>query len=104
MLRIRVARISDCPNSAAAVRRARIALTLLGVPGRVDQVVVHDAATAAAVGFAGSPTLLVDGVDLFPSSAIPEGLACRNYPAEEGMPVAPTAEQIVAALRARGVA
>jgi hypothetical protein len=53
---------------------------------------------AATAGFAGSPTLLVDGHDLFPGTALTTQLACRVYPTPDGLSGAPTAEALIAAL------
>lgn len=53
---------------------------------------------AAAVPFAGSPTVLVEGRDPFPSGG-PTGLACRVYPTPAGFRGAPSVEQLMDVLR-----
>jgi len=57
---------------------------------------VPDAEAARVLGFLGSPTVRVDGLDVEPASrnAQGSGFACRRYP--EGLP---SAEMIRAALR-----
>jgi hypothetical protein len=63
-------------------------------------VTVKDAAQAVALNFAGSPTILVDGADLFPDGARASDLACRIYRTPTGIAGLPTTEQIVEALTA----
>ena len=52
---------------------------------------------AARLEFHGSPTVLVDGVDLFPTQPV-RSLACRVYATERGYAGAPTPSQIEEAL------
>ncbi|MES2094961.1 MAG: thioredoxin family protein [Actinomycetota bacterium] len=54
---------------------------------------------AAAVPFAGSPTILIDGEDLFPSAGRTADLACRLYFTPTGLAGLPTVEQIKDALQ-----
>jgi hypothetical protein len=56
---------------------------------------------AEAVGFRGSPSIIVDGDDLFSSGDQPVGLSCRLYMTPSGPAGSPTVEQITSALRAR---
>ncbi len=49
---------------------------------------------AARVRFAGSPTILVDGVDPFAIGDEPSGLACRVYETPDGPQGSPTLEQL----------
>jgi hypothetical protein len=44
--------------------------------------------------FVGSPTILVDGRDAFPSSVEECGLNCRLYETPDGLAGAPTTEQL----------
>ena len=53
---------------------------------------------AERLGFRGSPTVLVDGVDPFATGAEPLGLACRIYATEEGPKGAPSFAQLRAVL------
>lgn len=47
--------------------------------------VVHDTAAAAATGMAGSPTLLIDGIDPFAGDPAPApSLSCRLYRDQDG--------------------
>jgi hypothetical protein len=54
---------------------------------------------AARLGFAGSPTVLLDGIDPFATGHEPTGLACRVYTTPHGPQGSPTLEQLRAVLR-----
>jgi hypothetical protein len=54
---------------------------------------------AARLGFAGSPTVLLDGVDPFATGDEPTGLACRVYTTPHGPQGSPTLEQLREVLR-----
>lgn len=89
----------DCPNWRAAGQRLRQALDEVGraeVP--ITFMPVRTDAEAAAVGFAGSPTFTVDGVDLFNSSAPAGTLTCRIYATPGGLAGVPEVSDLVAAL------
>lgn len=53
---------------------------------------------AAADGFRGSPTILVDGIDPFVGAGEPIGLWCRVYQTPAGLAGSPTDEQLRAVL------
>ena len=53
---------------------------------------------AAALGFVGSPTVLIDGRDPFVTGGESVGLACRLFRTAAGFEGAPTIEQLVEAL------
>jgi hypothetical protein len=95
---ITVLHVPDCPNHRLLRARLAEALDRLGRPVPVDERAVVTAEDAAASGFAGSPTLLVDGRDPFPTSG-PGGLVCRLYPTPSGPQGAPTVDDLVEVLR-----
>lgn len=88
-----------CPNWKTADDRLRAALDRLGRP---DMVVsrrrVLSNEQAEAEGFGGSPTILVDGRDLFPGPDATAGLSCRTYRNATGLAGAPTVDQLLEAL------
>lgn len=55
---------------------------------------VRSSAEADDLGFRGSPTLLVDGVDPFADPDAPTGLSCRLYLTPEGLRGSPTADML----------
>jgi hypothetical protein len=96
---VRLLYFDDCPNWRVA--EARLKQALAGIGADPDSVVyeqVTSAEQAAAVGFRGSPTILVDGVDPFAHADDPTGLACRTYPTAAGPQRAPTVEELRAVL------
>ncbi|WAB80597.1 hypothetical protein OVN18_08450 [Microcella daejeonensis] len=99
---VEVLHIDECPGWRLAAAGVRLALSNLGrddVP--VGEVLISSADEAAVTAFAGSPTILVNGVDLFPSDGRTADLACRVYRSATGLAPSPGAEQIESALRAR---
>ncbi len=99
---ITVLHIEACPNWREASDRVRTALTAIGRDDvDVTNVLLSSPEDAAAVAFAGSPTILIDGVDLFPSEGSTADLACRIYRTDSGFAGQPSLSQIENALRDR---
>lgn len=91
----------DCPNWGTADQRlAEIAADHPEVTVRRHRVETVEA--AERLGFHGSPSILVDGVDLFAAPGNPVGLSCRVYRTPEGLAGAPSLEQLRAALAGAG--
>ena len=79
-MEIEILHIDDCPNWQEAGARVRQALQELGAPEvPVTFTLLSTVEEAAARPFAGSPTVLIDGVDAFPSDGATADLACRVY-------------------------
>lgn len=94
--------IADCPNSAAAGVALRDALNETGHSDVVIEFrLLTSSADAAAVPFAGSPTILLDGVDAFPPGGRLTDLACRVYRSHTGPVGAPSAGDLVDVIRER---
>jgi len=99
-MELEVLHIEDCPNWREAGARAARALARIGRPdARVTFRMLRSSDDAARTAFAGSPTLALDGVDLFPSDGRTADLACRVYITAQGLAGLPTEDQIVDALR-----
>jgi hypothetical protein len=88
--------IPDCPNTEPALRLVLDALADLGLDDVRARVTVVD---SAGPGFAGSPTILIDGTDPFASSTPASGLACRVYPGPSGLPSLSSVRAALAAAR-----
>lgn len=87
----------DCPNWRVADERlAAIAAERTDL--KVTRHLVDTLEEAERVGFHGSPSILVDGVDVFAEPDAGVGLSCRVYRTPEGLAGAPTMEQLRAAL------
>ena len=90
---------ADCPNWHVGGQRLRQALGLIGHgDADVRLVPVTTGAEAVAVGFAGSPTFTVDGVDLFDPAPSVGALTCRVYRTPSGFAGVPEIDDLVAAL------
>jgi len=92
---VEVLYFEGCPTYIAATRTLREVLSELGVEAEVELVAVNSDEEAKRLRFPGSPTLRVDGRDLF---AVPErsdwALGCRMYATPEGLKGYPTREMI----------
>lgn len=87
----------DCPSwKVADERLAVIAAERSDVT--VTRQLVETPEDTERVGFLGSPSIHVNGVDLFAEPGSQVGLSCRRYPTPRGFEGAPTLEQLRAAL------
>lgn len=86
-----------CPHWRTADRRVRQVAGEVGATFRRRRVTEQDVEVTAA--FAGSPTILVDGRDPFPTPATSRGLSCRLYATPDGAAGSPTVDQLRAAVR-----
>ena len=99
MANVRLLYFEDCPNWQLADTRLKEALAAVGAdPDAVTYERVTTVEQAQALGFRGSPTILVDGTDPFADPDAPAGLACRLYRTASGVQPAPTVEQLQAVL------
>jgi hypothetical protein len=88
-----------CPHSAVAEEHLRAAMSSLGRDAdAITRVLVETAEQAEALGFIGSPTVLVDGRDPFARGDESPALACRVFTTPDGLAGSPTVEQLVAVL------
>lgn len=83
MLELTVLTVPDCPN--ACVLDERLAQALSGRPPvTITRHVVDTETDAARLGMHGSPTLLINGVDMFAAPGTPVSVSCRLYRDEAG--------------------
>lgn len=100
---IEVLHIDDCPSWVEAGNRLRAALDATGFgDAKINYRVLRTTDEVAGVPFAGSPTILLDGEDLFPGSARTSDLSCRVYATERGLTGMPSNSQFIAALAPHG--
>jgi hypothetical protein len=90
---------NGCPNWPTVHERLRAALHRSGRNAPVRRRTVDTIEDARALGFTGSPTILIDGNDPFGDSAAPASLSCRVYRTPDGLAGSPTVEQLVEVLR-----
>ncbi len=92
--------VPGCPNGEPYLPRLRQLAASAG--GVVRLRVVADEAQARAVGFTGSPTVRVDGVDVDPQAGGPAAMTCRLYRSSQGVSGRPPQAWVLDALdRAR---
>lgn len=90
--------ITGCVHRALARQRLVAVLARGGWTAQVREHEVTSAEQADRLGMAGSPTMLIDGHDLFPTPSASAGLGCRLYATPTGLASVPTIEQITDAL------
>jgi hypothetical protein len=78
-----------CPSTDRALTELRAALTDLGLPDEVQMREISSDEEAKAAAFTGSPTILIDGVELMAAlgkggDGEPAGLNCRVYVRRDG--------------------
>lgn len=101
LTRAQVLVVEDCPNADLTVRRLRQALDHHGAADVEIEVLVITPGSAPPDGFAGSPTILLDGVDPFaPAADRVAAPACRLYPTD-GSTQSPTTDALAQAVQLR---
>jgi hypothetical protein len=78
-----------CPSTDRALAELRAALAELGLPDDVQMREIRTDEEAEAAAFTGSPTILIDGVELMAglgrgAGDEPAGLNCRVYVRRDG--------------------
>lgn len=92
--------VEGCPHQQLAESRLQLAAERLGRDLQIRPRRVDSLTQAEELGFRGSPTLLVDGADLFPKHPGAAGLACRLYPTNRGLEGAPSLSDLEKAISA----
>ncbi|MBY6709170.1 MULTISPECIES: alkylmercury lyase [unclassified Rhodococcus (in: high G+C Gram-positive bacteria)] len=101
-MKVEILYFDECPNWQDAANRVHTAATAIGLPDiEIEYRLITSDAEAAASAFAGSPTILVDGVDAFGDAVQLTELACRIYRTGAGTAGLPTVDQLVTSLRKR---
>ncbi|MBI4468745.1 MAG: hypothetical protein HY650_05410 [Acidobacteria bacterium] len=102
-MRIRLLYFDGCPSYEHALRDLRDALAETRLAVNIELVQVTSPEEAERLGFLGSPTIQVDGVDLEGPDAVNKGVGfgCRVYQDGGQMRGWPSKTQIRAALSGR---
>ncbi|MDQ6752668.1 MAG: thioredoxin family protein [Actinomycetota bacterium] len=98
-MELRLLYFDGCPNWRVARENLRAALAGLGWAQSFEAVLAETEDQARALHFTGSPTIVLDGKDIFDSGNAPAALACRLYRTGTGLAGSPTTEDIVTALQ-----
>lgn len=96
MTRVELLYFEDCPNWQMTDEHLRNLAAEVGF--EIEHRLIETPAGAEAVGFHGSPSILIDGKDPFEQGDEPVGLSCRIYQTPNGPAGSPTLGQLRAAL------
>ncbi|MGW4123437.1 alkylmercury lyase family protein [Nocardia sp. NPDC004711] len=103
-MKLEILQVPDCPSVALLEDRLRRATADRRIVLEISHRVIDDPDEAAVAGMAGSPTLLVDGVDPFAVPGQVPSVSCRLYRSESGgMDGAPTVGALRAALQLESI-
>ena len=84
-MRVELLTTDDCPHAERAEAIARAALADNGHTPSIERVYIGGIEDAANLGFHGSPTLRIDGVDVVrPPASLPINTGCRLYQQPDG--------------------
>ena len=100
-MHIEILYFEGCPNHEPALQRVQELLKEAGLSAEISQVQVNDQAAAGAIGFLGSPSVRVNGLDVEPTARTAHGfgMMCRTYFSAAGREGMPSREMIRRALR-----
>ena len=102
-MNIQILYFDGCPTYQSAERTLREVLAKEGISPDVELVAVNTDEDAQRLKFPGSPTIRLDGRDLFPTAEHQDyRLGCRVYATPEGLRGYPTAEMLRNALAKKG--
>jgi hypothetical protein len=98
-MKAQVLYFDGCPTYKFAEKALRDVLAEKGMEADVELVAVNSSEEAQRLRFPGSPTIRVDGRDLFPAPEREDWrLGCRVYTTPEGLRGSPAAEMLGEAL------
>ena len=103
-MKVEILYFDGCPNHGPTVERVKEALQQEGLTADIAETNVGDDTTALEVGFLGSPSVRVDGLDVEPEvrSVQEYGMMCRTYLVDgrrEGLPSVKTIRRAILAAR-----
>lgn len=95
-MKIDVLYFQGCPNHKPTVERVRQVIDRLGVTAEIREVELTQDSDPAAMKFLGSPTILIDGLDIDPAQREGDsyGFGCRTF-GGAGMPAVEMIERAV---------
>lgn len=98
-MKIRLLHVPDCPNLGPLTERLNELLRDRPEVA-VESLEVSDEDQATLLGMAGSPTVLIDGVDPFAEPGRTSSVSCRLYRDDEGrVSGVPSVDMLRSALR-----
>ncbi len=104
-MKVEVLYFDGCPTYKMATKTLQTVLAEEGIEAEVELVAINSDEEAQRLRFPGSPTVRVDGRDLFPAPEREDWrLGCRVYATPEGLSGSPSAEMLREALKAKEAA
>ncbi len=104
-MKVEVLYFDGCPTYKMATKALQTILAEEGIEAEVELVAVNRDEEAQRLRFPGSPTVRVDGRDLFPAPEREDWrMGCRVYMTPEGLRGSPSAEMLREALNTKGAA
>lgn len=100
-MRVQLLYFDDCPSWRQAAEQLEDLANEFDL--EIDLELVDTPEAADRLRFHGSPSILVDGQDLFPTHDAGVGLSCRIYPTPDGPAGCPTLEQTRTAMQQRRI-
>lgn len=97
-MQIELLHITECPSWVACLKNLRHSLIDLDLDVQVNVTRVDGSNIDQYKRFQGSPTILVDGRDLFEVDDFDGALSCRVYKTPDGLRGMPTQQQITQSL------
>ena len=94
MLKVELLYFDGCPNWPAGLANLKSALQDADLDAQVQLVKIEDVVRAKRERFLGSPSIRVEGADLWPEERDEYFLECRVYQTPQGMKGSPTVEMI----------
>jgi len=98
-MQIELLYFEGCLSWQTGLKNLKSALQLEGIETEVNLVNVQDEADAIRLEFLGSPSIRVNGVELWTEERDAFALSCRVYPTSEGMKGWPTVGMLREKLR-----
>lgn len=87
---VQVVSHKGCPKHRPCLELVQEVIEDLNLQTSAQEVIVEDLERAEALGYRGSPTVLINGRDILPDpTGGPVALACRQYDGPDGLPPRP---------------
>ncbi len=88
-----------CPSWQPALENLKQAVKIEGISAKVGLIKIEDNEQAQREQFLGSPSIHVNGIDLWPEERNRYSLSCRVYKTPDGIKGSPTIEMLRGRLR-----
>jgi len=99
-MNVEILYFDGCPTYKTAVKTLQDILAEQNTEAQLETVAINTDEQAQQLRFPGSPTIRIDGRDIFPTEDRADyRLGCRVYATPEGLRGSPTAEMIRTALK-----